>query len=101
MIEIFDRSKHRPVPCGLVSTLRTLDIGESIIVSEAKKSSIHPAAKRAGVPKANWVHEAILFALEADEAPTKPTPQAIRDATPRRAGNGRIVMPRGRVFEPR
>ena len=62
---------------------------------------VEAAAKRAGVPKANWVHEAILFALEADEAPTKPTPQAIRDATPRRAGNGRIVMPRGRVFEPR
>ena len=62
---------------------------------------VEKAAARAGVPKANWVHEAILFALEADEAPTKPTPQAIRDATPRRAGNGRIVMPRGRVFEPR
>ena len=49
MIEVLDRSKSRPVPCGLVSTLRSLEVGESIIVSERKKSSIHPAAKRAGV----------------------------------------------------
>jgi len=49
MIEVLDRSKSRPVPCGLVSMLRSLEVGESIIVSERKKSSIHPAAKRAGV----------------------------------------------------
>src|ERR1700683_867172 len=49
MIEVIDRSKSRPVPCGLVSTLKSLEIGESIIVPAAKKSSIHPAAKRAEV----------------------------------------------------
>jgi hypothetical protein len=49
MIEILDRSKNRPLPRGLVSTLRSLEVWESIVISEAKKSSIHPAAKRAGV----------------------------------------------------
>ena len=49
MIEIFDRSKHVPVPSGLVSTLRSLEIGESIAIPAAKKHSIHPAAKKAGV----------------------------------------------------
>lgn len=49
MIEIFDRSKHIPVPSGLVSTLRSLEIGESISVPAAKKHSIHPAAKKAGI----------------------------------------------------
>ena len=49
MIEVFDRSKSRPIPCGLVSTLKSLDVGESIIVSGTKRSAIHPAAKRAGI----------------------------------------------------
>lgn len=49
MIEILDRSKSRPLPCGLVTTLRSLEIGESIIIPESKKSSVHPAAKRAGI----------------------------------------------------
>src|ERR1019366_3442976 len=82
MIEIFDRSKHRPVPCGLVSTLKSLEIGESIVVSEAKKSSIHPAAKRAGVRMAlRTLGDGTVCAwrvptVKSEVVPTEPRPVA-------------------------
>ena len=49
MIEILGRSKSVPVPCGLVSTLRSLEMGESVIIPVSRRSSVHPAAKRAGI----------------------------------------------------
>ncbi len=51
MSDVYQKSKNIPIPCrvGLVSALRNLAIGESFAVPEKKKSSIHPAARRAGV----------------------------------------------------
>jgi len=48
-ISNLDRSKNRPIPCGLTSILRSLEVGESIILPKMKRSSIHPAARRAGI----------------------------------------------------
>lgn len=51
MISVLNRSKNIPIPdrLGLVSTLRGLEVGESVTIPESKKSSVHPAARRAGV----------------------------------------------------
>lgn len=51
MISVLNRSKDIPIPdrIGLVSTLRGLEVGESVTIPESKKSSVHPAARRAGV----------------------------------------------------
>jgi hypothetical protein len=51
MSDVYQKSQNMPIPCrtGLVSALRGLEIGESLSVPSAKKSSVHPAAKRAGV----------------------------------------------------
>lgn len=51
MTTAYPKSQNIPIPTrvGLVSALRDLKLGESIAVPEAKKSSIHPAARRAGV----------------------------------------------------
>jgi hypothetical protein len=48
---LYPKSRNIPIPTrvGLVSALRDLEISESVDVPEAKKSSIHPAARRAGV----------------------------------------------------
>jgi hypothetical protein len=62
---------------------------------------VEAAALRAGVAKATWLLEAVVWALEQDEAPTRHTPKAIADAQPHRAPNATLVLPRGRVFGPR
>jgi len=51
MPNVYQKSQNIPIPCrtGLVSTLRDLAIGESVAIPVKKKSSIHPAARRAGV----------------------------------------------------
>jgi hypothetical protein len=59
------------------------------------------AAARAGVAKATWLLEAVTWALETDEGATRRAmPKAVAAALPRRV-NGRLVMPRGRMFEAR
>lgn len=51
MQNLYPKRTNVPIPSriGLVSSLRTLAVGESIEVPEKKKSAIHPAAKRAGI----------------------------------------------------
>lgn len=59
---------------------------------------VDAAAKRAEVPKATWLLEAITMALEEDERASLRPPAMVEAATPRKVGNGRMLMPRGRTF---
>lgn len=58
---------------------------------------LQAAADRAKVSKSAWALEAVLMALELDEAERGHIPQAILDVSPRKGPGRTMYMPRGRI----
>jgi hypothetical protein len=60
---------------------------------------IEAAAARVGISKSEWILEAVRMVLEDEERSLTPrAPAAVEEATPR-IRNGRIALPRGRIFD--
>ena len=59
---------------------------------------VEAAADRAEVDKSAWILEAVIWALEVDEAALAHVPAVVADATPKRVPGG-IRIPKGRVFD--
>jgi hypothetical protein len=58
---------------------------------------LQAAADRAGVTRSVWCLEAMVWALELDEAALVHVPAVVQDALPHRVG-AKMWLPKGRVF---